>query len=119
MKDVDSVEFGRRVKRRREKLGLSQAALGSLSGHTQSNIGWIEAGSAKKPERLALGLAAPLQTTTDWLLWEQGPKQVGPRHYTKAQMADKYDDLPPELKSELSQALDKMEKMNLRKKRLG
>ena len=64
MKDVDPAEFGRRVKRRREELGLSQPALARLSGQKQSNISWIEAGSPKRPERLAYGLAGPLQTDT-------------------------------------------------------
>ena len=117
MREIDSVKFGRRVRERRVELGLSQIALGRLSGHSQSNIGWIEGGSVKKAQRAAYELAGPLQTTAEWLLWELGPKQLGPRHFTTAQMAEKYDEMPPELKSEITQAIEKLEKSNLRKKR--
>ena len=89
MKPVDSAAFGRRLRERREELGLSQAELGAAAGFSQSNIGWLESGVAKRPQRVANELAASLQTTREWLLWKEGPKHVGPSYLVPSKLVEK------------------------------
>lgn len=116
MRAVDSRAFGRRISARREELGLSQQQLGARSGYSQSNIGWLESGKAKRPQRAAADLAGPLQTTREWLLWGEGDKQSGPSFLPTPVFMEKYEALPPELRAALSQAIEKAEKSTLRKK---
>jgi transcriptional regulator with XRE-family HTH domain len=75
---IDPKEFGRRVRERRQELGMSQTALAAQSGQSQSNIGWIEQGKAKKPKHQALDLVEPLRTSVDWLLYGTGEQRNGP-----------------------------------------
>lgn len=118
MRAIDSKAFGLRVKERRQELGLSQEQLGAKAGHSQSNIGWIEGGNAKRPSRLAADLAEPLQTTREWLLWKEGPKHVGPSYLPAAAVVQRYEALSPEMKSVISQAIEKAER-SARLKRAG
>lgn len=116
MKQADSVAFGLRVRQRRKDLGMSQERLAKLSGQSQSNIGYIEQGNAGKPHRLAPELAPHLQTSVDWLLWEQGPKQVGPYYLPTDVLVQKYDALPPDRKAEISEAIENTPQNKKRKK---
>lgn len=115
MKPIDPKEFGKRVRERRNELGLSQGALGKMVRLSQSNVGWIEEGRPKRPERGATELAEALQTTREWLLWKEGPKHVGPAYLPTALIAEKYDRLSPEMKAEISEQLEKAEKRKARR----
>lgn len=75
MPTVDKKALGRRVALRRNKLGLSQAAVADAIGMSQQGIYNIEHGSTARP-RLLGELAAVLSTSPDWLLWEKGPEVV-------------------------------------------
>lgn len=110
MRAVDSKAFGLRLKERREELGLSQQQLGEKTGYSQSNIGWLESGAAKRPQRAASDLAGALQTTREWLLWKEGPKQTGPSYLSTPILVEKYEALSPELKASISQAIEKIAK---------
>jgi transcriptional regulator with XRE-family HTH domain len=74
MRQANSREFGLRVRRRREELGLSQKKLGAESGYSQQNILTIEKGRMKRPERCAMALANALRTSQGWLLWGEGAR---------------------------------------------
>lgn len=93
-KPIDLVKFGTRVRELREERGWSQTKLGKESGQSQSNIGWIEQGNAKKPRKQALSLAEALGTTADWLLYETGKKHTALLPLTRKQLTAVYDDLP-------------------------
>lgn len=89
MKGIDPTAFGRRVRERREELGWSQGKLATESDQSQSNVGWIEQGKAKDPEKQVLKLARALYLHVDWLLYGAGPRETarppknpffGPRH---------------------------------------
>lgn len=91
---IDPKKFGERVKELRTELGMSQAGLGKASGFSQSNIGWIEAGSGKDPKKQALALADALGSSPEWLLHGTGVRQTGIRPLTKEQLSAIYDNLP-------------------------
>lgn len=116
MKGADSKAFGERVMARRADLGLSQDQLAEATGYSQSNIGWIEQGKPKRPDKHAYPLALALQTTPEWLLHEQGPKHVGPKYIPTQTFSEKYDGLPPELKAQVSEALEKAMKLATKKR---
>jgi transcriptional regulator with XRE-family HTH domain len=75
MKPVDRKAFGERVARRREKLGMSQPELAREVGMKQQGIDHIEHGAVSRP-RLLRELAAKLNTTEQWLLWNEGPENA-------------------------------------------
>jgi transcriptional regulator with XRE-family HTH domain len=75
MKPVDRKAFGERVARRREKLGMSQPELAREVGMKQQGIDHIEHGVVSRP-RLLRELAVKLNTTEQWLLWNEGPETV-------------------------------------------
>ena len=77
MKAVDQKAFGARVAQKREALGLNQTELGAFVGMAQQSIGNIEKGLVARP-RLLRELAQALNTTGEWLLWEEGPDHVAP-----------------------------------------
>jgi transcriptional regulator with XRE-family HTH domain len=111
---IDPREFGRRVKERRDELGWSQKRLGQESEISQQNIGWIEDGGPKHPQKQALALAMALRTTTDWLLYGRGPRDAGPRVLTTEQFTQVYSALPVEAQEALTALA---EKYQVRKKR--
>lgn len=98
MQEVDPKAFGARVRARRKEFGWSQERLAAESGQSQSNITWIENGKAKEPKKQAIPLSEALLTTTDWLLYERGPRSTGPRLLTSAE----YGALPLELRAEIT-----------------
>lgn len=62
------MEIGKRVRARRESLGLTQNELAGELGVTHQHISRIEGGHAVPSLDLLVGLAAKLGTTADWLL---------------------------------------------------
>lgn len=96
MKQTNPVEFGNRVRERREARGLSQTRLGKLSGYSQTNIGWIEQGRMKRPHIAAEALSEALQSPVEYLLRGTGPKEVGPPIMSPEQVRDIYAELSPE-----------------------
>lgn len=91
---IDPIAFGRRVRERRKKRGLSQSALGEQSGYSQQNVGWFEKGDIKDPRAQAQDLAGPLQTTVEWLLFGTGLEERAPPPLTGDQVAENYEKLP-------------------------
>lgn len=75
MKRIDKKAFGGRVKLRREKVGLTQKALGVALGVPQQTVGNWESGKVGQPGCIN-ELAETLATTRSWLLWAQGPEEV-------------------------------------------
>ena len=96
MKTVDPIKFGARVRERREAKGLSQKALGKLSGYSQTNIGWIEAGTKKRPQGSVMALSEALRCPVEYLLWGTGPKELGPPIMSDKQIREIYKTFPPE-----------------------
>ena len=92
--EIDAKAFGRRVKERRKEFGWSQEQLGDASGYSQTNIGWVEQGKAKDPRKQAMDLAEALQTTQEWLLYETGDKNIGPRLLSDEEIKGLYSDFP-------------------------
>ncbi|WP_186056525.1 helix-turn-helix domain-containing protein [Burkholderia gladioli] len=70
-------EFGRRLRERREKLGLSQKELADRVRISQPGIGKIEGGGGTSTT-LGLALAAALETTIEWLEFGRHPARLGP-----------------------------------------
>lgn len=102
MKEVDPIEFGNRVRERREARGLSQKRLGKLSGYSQTNIGWIEGGTMKRPQRAAAALSEALRSPVDYLLWGVGPKEIGPLIMNNDELRENYNFLSSEDQAAIS-----------------
>lgn len=90
---IDPIAFGRRVKEKREELGLSQQKLGKLSDYSQSNIQWAESGKQKDPRIQAQDLAEPLRTTVDWLLYGSGIRDITPTPLTAEEVFETWSKL--------------------------
>jgi SOS-response transcriptional repressor LexA len=60
-----------RIKKRRKKLGLTQAALAEMVGIAQQSLQSIESGKIEKPRKIK-ELAEALQTTPEFLLFGVG-----------------------------------------------
>lgn len=86
---------------------MSQPELGRQAGYSQSNIGWIENGEAKRPQRAASALAGPLMTTAEWLLGQGGQKHIGPEFLTAEELLKIYKSLTAHEKSEVSKDINK------------
>jgi transcriptional regulator with XRE-family HTH domain len=108
MKEADPSAFGRRARERREQLGISQGQVGKLSGYSQTNIGWIEQGRAKRPRLQAEAIAGALRTTAEWLLWGTGQRETGPPIMTSEEIRASYDLLPLDDRAILTQAMTDM-----------
>lgn len=102
MKEANPIEFGNRVRERRKALGLSQKRLGELSGYSQTNIGWIEMGTMKRPQRSAAALSDVLRSPVDYLLWGIGPKEIGPAIMSNDELRENYNFLSPEDQAAIS-----------------
>lgn len=72
---VDKEGLARRVRARRDALGISQPALAQAVGMSQQGVDNIEHAKVGRPRQL-LELAEALQTTPDWLLYARGPEVV-------------------------------------------
>lgn len=99
MEPFDSKAFGRRVFERRKELGWSQTRLGKEAGQSQTNIGWIEKGQPKDPEKQVIKLARALRLHQEWLLKGTGPRETAPVPLS----AEEYAKLPLSLREELSE----------------
>lgn len=95
MVDTSSQGIGKRIRARREKLGLSQTKLAKILKIPQQTIAGWETGKAKRP-RVLLEAAKALCTTQEWLLKEQGPEEIIPTT-PKEQIAATIDSLDPRL----------------------
>jgi SOS-response transcriptional repressor LexA len=85
MKAVNKKAFGARVTQKREALGISQTILAVRVGMKQQGIANIESGLVARPRMLG-ELAQALNTTGEWLLWEDGPAHVAPKPPSIAQV---------------------------------
>jgi transcriptional regulator with XRE-family HTH domain len=117
--EIDPIEFGKRVRARRIELGLSQAELAKSSRQSQSNIGWIEQGKAKKPAKQVLPLVEALRTSTDWLLYGSGEKETGLRLLADHEVAEIYRDLGFEQRAEVSETFSKLAKSLKKGRKVG
>ena len=70
--------FGEAVRRRRERLGLSQEALGFVSGLDRTYVSGIERGVRNPTLRIIWRLAEALSTTPSALL-KASEKRIGKR----------------------------------------
>lgn len=119
MKEANPIDFGNRVRARRQELRLSQERLAGLTGYSQTNIGWIESGKQKRPHIQAPALAEALQTSVDWLLWEKGPKDIGPPTLTDEQVKENYGLLSAEDRAAISEAILKRLEASTEKRKRG
>lgn len=93
---IDPKAIGQRLRSRRNELGLSATAVGEplrkrgLKGYSQQNIVSLEQGKIQDPRRQMMDLAEVMETTFDWLMYEKGPKETGPRLLTGSE----FDQLP-------------------------
>jgi transcriptional regulator with XRE-family HTH domain len=117
--EIDPKEFGRRVKERRQELKMSQSALAEKSGQSQSNIGWIEQGNAKKPSKQALDLVEPLRTSVEWLLYGTGERETGLRLMTDQEIVEIYRGLALEERERVSETFSKFLKENKKRRKAG
>lgn len=102
---INPADFGRRVRELREELRWSQGKLGKASGFSQSNIGWIEQGKGKDPQKQALKLADALGSTPEWLLHGTGDRQTGIRPLSSDELASLYSGLPLLVQMEITEAI--------------
>ena len=107
---IDPAAFGRRVRERRDELGWSQGRLAKESGQSQSNVGWIELGNAKDPEKQALKLARALHLHVDWLLYGTGPRETARPLPSPKDFAALYAEMPDEAKAEMLRIIAKYSK---------
>jgi transcriptional regulator with XRE-family HTH domain len=117
--EIDPKEFGRRVRERRIELGMSQTALAEKSDQSQSNIGWIEQGKAKKPKQQAIDLVEPLRTSAEWLLYGTGQKETGLRPLSDEEMLEIYRAMGFEQRAEVSETFSKFMKENKNRRKAG
>jgi transcriptional regulator with XRE-family HTH domain len=117
--EIDPKEFGRRVRERRVELGMSQSALAEKSDQSQSNIGWIEQGKAKKPKQQALDLVEPLRTSVDWLLYGTGEKESGLRLLSESEILEIYRSLAVDQRVHVSETFSKLLKSSKKVRRAG
>lgn len=67
--------LGKRVRERRQELGLTQTQLAEAIGKTQSVIQSLESRDSKKSQHVE-ALARALRVSTEWLLTGRGPKHA-------------------------------------------
>lgn len=113
---IDLVGFATRLKEKREEVGLSQTALGKLSGYSQTNIGWLESGDCQDPRTQAQDVAKHLRTTADWLLYGTGVRDTVPPPMTPEELAHDYADFPLAAKDAVTAYISGL-KTELRKNR--
>lgn len=119
MKEADPIAFGNRVRERRKALGISQDRLADISGYSQTNIGHIEQGKMKRPHIQAPAMAEALRTTTDYLLWEKGPKEIGPPIMSGEEVRENYDMLSPEDRAAITAAISERVAAGKKKRKTG
>ena len=95
MVDLSAKGIGKRIRKRRQALGLSQPKLAKALHCPQQTVDGWEQGKAKRP-RLLLELSKALCTTQEWLLREEGPEEVVPT-FSKAALSTAVESLDPRL----------------------
>lgn len=95
MVDTSAKGIGKRIRKRRAELGLSQPQLAKILGCPQQTVDGWEQGKARRP-RLLLELSKALCTTQEWLLREEGLEQVRPE-ISKQQIVQRIESLDPRL----------------------
>jgi transcriptional regulator with XRE-family HTH domain len=108
MAGIDSKAFGRRVRIRREEFGWSQGKLGDLTGYSQQQIGFIEDGGLKRPERAAPTLSNALETTEERLLHGTGTKDAPPPIMSLGEVVDNYGPLDAAGRRQVSELLRRL-----------
>ncbi len=111
---------GERVRRAREKLGISQRQLAEKAGTTQATVSRIESSQIKELRAgLLLRLATELRTTTDFLLGKTD-KMTSDDYYESDPEARYvfmgYERLSPTGKEQLEVFLNFLEKQEEREK---
>lgn len=117
--EIDPKDFGRRVRERRVELGMSQAALAEKSDQSQSNIGWIEQGKAKKPKQQALDLVEPLRTSLEWLLYGTGERETGLRLLSESEVLEIYRSLALDQREQVSETFSKLARTQRKTRKAG
>ena len=77
IKDIDYGKLGARVRARRKELDMTQEELIALTGTSTSHISNIENGKTKVSLELVFQLANALNTSFDYLLYDQYEHPVG------------------------------------------
>jgi len=100
------MSLGKRIQERRERLGISQAALAKLLGVSQSTIGNYEAGISFPKEDVMLRLFDCLDTDPNTLFQDHfaGGSQV--LTYSERQMLEQYRGLSPKGKETVRTVVD-------------
>lgn len=75
-KSINYSEIGARIRRQRERIGLTQEQLGETCGLSCSFVGHIERGSRKLSVESLYKLASVLDTSVDYLLFDHVPQEV-------------------------------------------
>lgn len=75
MRRVDKPAFAARVRRRMESLNTNPTAVARALGLRQQTVDNIVQAKVGRPGFI-VELARVLCTTTDWLLWEEGPEEI-------------------------------------------
>lgn len=119
MKEADPIKFGTRVRERRKARGFSQARLGKLSGYSQTNIGWIEAGTMKRPHISAAALSEALRSPVEYLLWGTGPKEIGPPIMNDEELRENYNVLSPEDRAAITAEISERVEAAKKKRKTG
>ena len=83
---------GKRIKERRDLLGVTQDQLAALAGITQPTLSSIERGDTKRPEAVTiLAIAAALRTSPYLLVYDHVPPSA--MQHTVAALVDLWDRL--------------------------
>lgn len=75
-KSINYSEIGARIRRQRERIGLTQEQLGEACGLSCSFIGHIERGSRKLSVESLYKLASAIDTSVDYLLFDHVPQET-------------------------------------------
>jgi len=107
---IDKEEFARRVRERREELGLSQKDMQDLLGLSQTTYNNVETGKVGRPGFMA-ELVHYLATSPQWLWYGEPPKEVGsPVDYSQslARLYELIEKIDPEKHPILMRVVEKM-----------
>lgn len=69
-RSINYLEIGARIRKQRERIGLTQEQLGEACGLSCSFVGHIERGSRKLSVESLCNLASVLGTSVDYLLFD-------------------------------------------------
>jgi transcriptional regulator with XRE-family HTH domain len=107
MSDTSAQGIGNRIRKRREKAGISQAKLAKSLGTKQQTVAGWENGVSDRP-RLLFEAAKQLGTTHQWLLTGEGPEEPDGPFVSKEMILSEIDSLDPK---DWGAALDALRKL--------